>query len=457
MSLENGRPAPVRKAGRPPAAVQLVQVVLWTLPDLCLDLMDVAFDLAEMAAERVGQQARPSRIPGRALAAGAVKTARDLALDLKDVAFELGEWGVESAGQLLASARLPGSSGVRGALQTVTDLGLDLLDMAAELIGLAVQRAGQLVGRRPSHRPQWSPGGVRAAGEIALDAVDVAIERAERGWARLQSGQLALPRLSAPSLSANTLSTALLAAGIVLFGYAAALQLELVSEVRLPSPVAMDSGRASAGERWITLAEPGGRMSADQAADMEEADAELVSEPAAPKPLAVRPSQPRAQGPNVDTSLFSAPGVAETLSIPAIGLNTSVTTAGVSVDPRTGQPEWETKPFVAVHYADNTALVGARGNAVLAGHVVTISEGNVFRDLYRVLPGDRVFVKVHGGETLAYQVRKVGLAPPNAVEVMPQTADPELTLITCGGTFDPRTRTFSQRLVVVAKLIGTAA
>ena len=45
---------------------------------------------------------------------------------------------------------------------------------------------------------------------------------------------------------------------------------------------------------------------------------------------------------------------------------------------------WETLPFVAVHYGDLTSLVGADGNAVISGHVVTIDEGNVFRNLYRL-------------------------------------------------------------------------
>ena len=36
--------------------------------------------------------------------------------------------------------------------------------------------------------------------------------------------------------------------------------------------------------------------------------------------------------------------------------------------------------------------------------------------------------------------------------VLPE--DARLTVITCGGTFDPRTRTFSDRLIVVGKLRG---
>src|SRR3989442_696760 len=55
-------------------------------------------------------------------------------------------------------------------------------------------------------------------------------------------------------------------------------------------------------------------------------------------------------------------------------------------------PAWETKPFVSVHYGYLTSLVGAGGNAVIGGHVVTLNEGNVFRNLYRVDLSDRIEV-----------------------------------------------------------------
>jgi sortase (surface protein transpeptidase) len=48
-------------------------------------------------------------------------------------------------------------------------------------------------------------------------------------------------------------------------------------------------------------------------------------------------------------------------------------------------------------------------------------------------------------------VTEVKLVPPSDVSVMDPTPDPTLTLITCGGTFDPVKREFSDRLIVVAK------
>jgi LPXTG-site transpeptidase (sortase) family protein len=138
------------------------------------------------------------------------------------------------------------------------------------------------------------------------------------------------------------------------------------------------------------------------------------------------------------------------LAIPAIKLDTEVQQAGLVQDAE-GDPAWETRPFVAVHYGDLTARLGTAGNAVIAGHVVTINEGNVFRFLYQLDIGDDVQVWDQFGREHDYAVAGVRLVPPSDTSVMEATPDETLTLITCGGTFDPRTREFSDRLIVTAK------
>ncbi len=142
-------------------------------------------------------------------------------------------------------------------------------------------------------------------------------------------------------------------------------------------------------------------------------------------------------------------GVAKQLRIPAINLETDAVPRGVITNSK-GDLEWETVPFVAAHYVD-TALVGARGNAVISGHVVTIREGNVFRNLYKLDLGQTIEVTTDAG-TFTYVVEELRLVPPEAIEVMAPTPDATLTLITCGGEFNPRTRQFSERLVVTSKL-----
>jgi LPXTG-site transpeptidase (sortase) family protein len=145
-----------------------------------------------------------------------------------------------------------------------------------------------------------------------------------------------------------------------------------------------------------------------------------------------------------------AGGYATRLVIPAIQLDTVVQQAGIVPDAQ-GEPVWQTLPFVAVHYGDLTARIGSRGNAVIAGHVVTLNEGNVFRSLYRLDFADRIAVWDDQDRERDFEVIDVKLVAPSDTSVMAPTVDETLTLITCGGTFDPRRREFSERLIVTAR------
>jgi LPXTG-site transpeptidase (sortase) family protein len=143
-------------------------------------------------------------------------------------------------------------------------------------------------------------------------------------------------------------------------------------------------------------------------------------------------------------------GYAVRLAIPSLDLDTPVKQAGVVRDSH-GNSVWQTLPFVAVHYGDLTSLIGAKGNAVIAGHVVTLDEGNVFRSLYRIQREDGIMVWDDAGREHDYHAVDVTLVPPSDTSAMEQTPDETLTLITCGGAFDPIKRDFAERLIVTAK------
>jgi len=171
--------------------------------------------------------------------------------------------------------------------------------------------------------------------------------------------------------------------------------------------------------------------------------------PSAPAPVAPLPPAPDAADRHL-AAQRPPPGYAVRLAIPAIKLETEVQQGGVVPD-ADGNPTWETLPFVAVHYGDLTARIGAQGNAVIAGHVVTLREGNVFRFLYQLDLEDQVKVWDQRDHEHDYRVVDVKLVPPSDTSVMAPTPDETLTLITCGGTFDPVKREFSDRLIVTAK------
>lgn len=144
------------------------------------------------------------------------------------------------------------------------------------------------------------------------------------------------------------------------------------------------------------------------------------------------------------------PGLPVRLRIPSIGVDTPVVELDLEEDPEEGW-RWQTVPFVAGHYG-LTGLVGGPSNVLIAGHVATRDQGNVFRDLYRVRLGDPLVVYTAEGE-FTYRVVDVRLVRPEEVEVVQPSGTPRLSLLTCAGSYDFRTRSFSHRLVVIGELV----
>jgi LPXTG-site transpeptidase (sortase) family protein len=142
------------------------------------------------------------------------------------------------------------------------------------------------------------------------------------------------------------------------------------------------------------------------------------------------------------------PGVPIRMVVPSIGVDSRVEEAGTFIV--AGQQYWTTLPFVVAHY-NTTARAGAKGNAVFSGHVTSRNAGNVFNELYRVGLGDEVKVYTKDGE-FTYVVTRVRLVAPDDIAVMDPTIDATATLITCAGEWNPTERSYSQRLIVTAKL-----
>lgn len=148
----------------------------------------------------------------------------------------------------------------------------------------------------------------------------------------------------------------------------------------------------------------------------------------------------------------AAPGVsvqARRLLIPAIGVNTRVVEAAVK------NGEWQVPKFVAGHL-EGTAQPGAGRNVVIAGHVQSISSGNVFARLGELEPGDRVLLVTTAGEEREYVVRRLRTVRANDTSVVQPGRSETLTLVTCTGTFNPITRDYSHRLIAVAEPVTPA-
>jgi hypothetical protein len=126
---------------------------------------------------------------------------------------------------------------------------------------------------------------------------------------------------------------------------------------------------------------------------------------------------------------------------------------GVMLDP--------SGPWVVSWY-DGLGKIGQGGNVVMAGHVDYYTVGPaVFWDVRALVPGDIIRVVGENGENFEYAVEWMqqynvltDLTPQVIqTEIVGDTGQESLTLITCGGDFDPTTATYNQRWVLRANLI----
>ncbi len=106
------------------------------------------------------------------------------------------------------------------------------------------------------------------------------------------------------------------------------------------------------------------------------------------------------------------------------------------------------------------AAPGATGPAVLVGHVATSAGPAVFARVHDLAPGDRVAVTGAGGTVVWFTIDRVERHHKDTfptAEVYGPTAGPELRLVTCGGPFDRRSRSYRDNVVVFASLPAPAA
>ena len=148
------------------------------------------------------------------------------------------------------------------------------------------------------------------------------------------------------------------------------------------------------------------------------------------------------------TTLAALTGAPTRLRIPAIGVTTTLESLHLD---RTGVLIPPANFAKAGWYADGTAP-GDPGPAVIAGHVDSQRGPAVFYRLRELTPGDRIDV-VRGGRTVRFTVMSSAWYPKDAFptdRVYGPTPDRQLRLITCGGVFDRRLRSYRDNLVVYA-------
>lgn len=143
------------------------------------------------------------------------------------------------------------------------------------------------------------------------------------------------------------------------------------------------------------------------------------------------------------------------IQIPSIKVDASMVDVGLKGDGEMDTPDADPDQagwFTGAH------TPGSPGTSIVVGHVTWNREPTVFFKLGELQRGDRITVTRKDGSTATFAVRKRSTFPKDAFptkEIFRQAADPELTLITCGGRYDTSTHSYGSNVIVWTTLVTT--
>lgn len=139
------------------------------------------------------------------------------------------------------------------------------------------------------------------------------------------------------------------------------------------------------------------------------------------------------------------------LIIPAIGVDAAVQHVGIAPTGNMAVPD----NYSDVGWYRLGAHPGEEGNAVIAGHLDNgFGLPAVFSRLEKLSVGDEILVQGEEGETATFIVEHLSIYDPAEApleEIFGSSTDARLNLITCDGAWNPKTKTYSERLVVFAR------
>ncbi|MEU9747470.1 MULTISPECIES: class F sortase [Streptomyces] len=145
------------------------------------------------------------------------------------------------------------------------------------------------------------------------------------------------------------------------------------------------------------------------------------------------------------------------LDVPSVGIEAPVVARGLDITGAVEPPPYE-RPETVGWYGSG-ARPGAKGTALFVGHVDTRTEPAVFYDLSAARPGEKIRVTRADGSVAEFTIDDVRVYSRERFDARkvygPHERDrAELRLITCGGTFDRKSRTYTANVVVSAYLTG---
>ncbi|WP_084243826.1 class F sortase [Planomicrobium okeanokoites] len=144
------------------------------------------------------------------------------------------------------------------------------------------------------------------------------------------------------------------------------------------------------------------------------------------------------------------------VAIPSIGVDAAIEATGILENGEMGVPE----DINQVGWFEPGFKVGAKGHAVLAGHVDSYTGPAIFYHLKKVEAGEKVIVTDKDGREMVYEIQeKTSYVTDEAPieEIFGPSDSRMINLITCTGTFNRDTGSHEERLVVTAKLISDSS
>lgn len=199
-----------------------------------------------------------------------------------------------------------------------------------------------------------------------------------------------------------------------------------------------------------------GALSSPRLADPADTREALAPPPSAEPPGPVTSQttpRTRSASPPVATSSSGSPSRVE---LPSLGESLSVVPVGVDDEDALQLPE---DPDTAGWYRFGAGPGSAKGASVISAHADNASEVGPLARLDDLERGDTIRVTV-GDEHLVYSVSRVDHHAKQALDLdalFARTGPPRLHLVSCGGEFDPDTKSYEDNVVAVATPVAGPA
>ncbi|MBD5784746.1 class F sortase [Cellulosimicrobium terreum] len=151
-----------------------------------------------------------------------------------------------------------------------------------------------------------------------------------------------------------------------------------------------------------------------------------------------------------------APPAPTRVVAPSLDLDMPVVPEGVDGEGRMALPDDAT---TVAWYRFGPAPASPAGATVLAAHVDDLAGAGAFARLRDLGTGSEIRVDDAAGTTHNYTVTEVELVakPELPLDALfDRAGEPRLLLVTCGGDWDPGRRSYTQNVVVTARLTGGA-